>query len=159
MSTRPTVVIADGHLATRRGVREALEHGGFDVRAEAGDAERAIEASLAERPDLRALDAQMPGGGIEAAAQIAGALPGTRVVMLTAFASDGELFRALGAGASGYLLKDTDPARLPIALRGVLDGEAALPRPLVARVINEFRERSPRPAGQAERPGRRADPA
>src|SRR5205823_7134079 len=75
---------------------------------------------------------------------IARELPESAVVMLTVSRTDTDLFNALRAGASGYLLKDIDPARLPLALRGVLDGEAALPRRLVALLIEEFRERKRR---------------
>jgi DNA-binding NarL/FixJ family response regulator len=83
----------------------------------------------------------MPGNGITAARTISSVLPDTAIVMLTVSRDDTDLFEALRAGASGYLLKDTDPARLPFALRGVLDGEAALPRTLTARLICEFRGR------------------
>ena len=136
-----TVLIADDHPATRAGVRLALERGGFVVCAEVPDGPSAIEAALRERPDVCLLDINMPGNGIEATKAIVRQLPETAVVMLTVSRSDADLFDALRAGASGYLLKDTDPARLPHALRGVLDGEAALPRRLVALVIDEFRER------------------
>jgi len=136
-----TVLIADDHPATRAGVRLALERGGFVVCAEVPDGPSAIDAALRERPDVCLLDINMPGNGIEATKTIVRQLPETAVVMLTVSRSDADLFDALRAGASGYLLKDTDPARLPHALRGVLDGEAALPRRLVALVIDEFRER------------------
>jgi DNA-binding NarL/FixJ family response regulator len=86
----------------------------------------------------------MPGNGIQAAEDISHELPETAVVMLTVSRTDADLFDALRAGASGYLLKDIDPARLPIALHGVLEGEAALPRHLVALLIEEFRERQRR---------------
>ena len=66
------------------------------------------------------------------------------IVMLTASRDDRDLFDALRAGAIGYLLKDIDPDRLGVALRGVLSGEAALPRELMARVIEEFQGRSSR---------------
>jgi len=65
-------------------------------------------------------------------------------VMLTVSRDDGDLLNALRAGAVGYLLKDTDPDRLPQALRSVLDGEAALPRHLLSLVIDEFRGRARR---------------
>src|SRR5437868_14139157 len=87
------------------------------------------------------MDINMPGNGIQATREIARQLPETAIVMLTVSRADADLFDALCAGASGYLLKDMDPARLPAALRGVLEGEAALPRHLVALVIEEFRER------------------
>jgi DNA-binding NarL/FixJ family response regulator len=84
----------------------------------------------------------MPGGGgVAAAAEIARRLPETRLVMLTVSRDDDDLFDALRAGASGYLLKDIERSKLPEALRSVLDGEAQLPANLVARVLDEFRGR------------------
>jgi DNA-binding NarL/FixJ family response regulator len=112
--------------------------------AEAADGPAAVEAALSERPAIALLDVNMPGSGIKAAEKISEALPETVVVMLTVSRDDDDLFAALRAGASGYLLKDTDPGRLPFALRGVLEGEAALPRGLVARLIEEFRTRGKR---------------
>jgi RNA polymerase sigma factor (sigma-70 family) len=138
------VLLADDHPPTRAGVRGALEGQGFSVVAEVGTAGAAVETALRERPDVCLLDINMPGNGIAAAAGIAAELPDTAIVMLTVSRDDSDLFDALRAGASGYLLKDTDPERLPHALRGVLDGEAALPRTLVARVIDEFQARSRR---------------
>jgi two-component system, NarL family, nitrate/nitrite response regulator NarL len=133
------VVLADDHPPTRQAVREALESDGCVVVAEAADAVGATSAARTHRPDLCLLDIHMPGNGIVAAAEITHDLPGTPVVMLTASRDDADLFAALRAGASGYLLKDMDPTRLGIALRGVLDGEAALPRWLVLKVVEEFR--------------------
>jgi DNA-binding NarL/FixJ family response regulator len=135
------VVIADDHAPTRSGVRTSLEHGGFEIVGEAGDATAAVDIARRRRPDVCLLDIHMPGSGIAAATRITDELPDTAVVMLTVSRNDDDLFDALRAGASGYLLKDTDPARLPFALRGVLSGEAALPRTLVARLIDEFRDR------------------
>jgi DNA-binding NarL/FixJ family response regulator len=136
-----TVVLADDHPPVRAGVRGALERDGFVICAEAADGPGAVEAALRERPDIVLMDINMPGNGIAATKEIARQLPETAIVMLTVSTADADLFDALCAGARGYLLKDIDPARLPQALRGVLDGEAALPRHLVALVIDEFRER------------------
>ena len=119
----------------------ALRDGGFDVSAEVGTAQDAVAAVAEHRPDIALLDVQMPGNGIAAAEEITSKFPETAVVMLTVSRSNEHLFDALRAGAVGYLLKDTDPDRLPHALRGVLAGEAALPRTLVARLVDEFRER------------------
>ena len=141
MSAPIRIVLADDHPPTRAGVRLALEGAGFEVVAECADAKSAVAAVLQERPDACLLDIHMPGGGIAAAAEIYAALPDTAVVMLTVSREDEDLFAALRAGAAGYLLKDTDPERLPEALRGVLAGEAALPRTLTARLIEEFRRR------------------
>ena len=135
------IVLADDHATARLGVRLALEEGGFHVVAEAVDARGAVEAALEHRPDLCLLDVHMPGEGIAAAAELAEVLPDTPVVMLTVSDTSEDLFEALRAGACGYLLKDTDPQRLPVALSAVLDGEAPLPRILTARLITEFRRR------------------
>jgi DNA-binding NarL/FixJ family response regulator len=135
------VLLADDHVGLRSGTRMALEDAGFEVVAEAGDARSAVEAALREKPDICLLDIRMPGSGIEAAAEISRLLSNTAVVMLTISEDDDDLFNAIRAGAVGYLLKGTDPDRLPHALRGVLAGEAAIPRTLVRRVIEELGDR------------------
>jgi DNA-binding NarL/FixJ family response regulator len=153
------VLIADDHVVVRMGTRMALEQGGFVVCAEAADGAGAVLAARRERPDACLLDVMMPGGGIEAAAQIAAELPDTAIVMLSVSDNEDHLFDAIRAGASGYLLKDMDLNRLSAALSGVLAGEAAFPRRLMIRVIEEFSERQrrrvPLPAGgRAELTGR-----
>lgn len=148
MSHTPTVVIADDHPPIRLGVRMAMMQGGFRVLAEAGDADGAVEAVLRERPDACLLDVRMPGGGIEAAARLGQLAPDIAVVMLTVSTSADDLLAALRAGARGYLPKDMSPDRLPAALRGVLRGEAALPRTFVGRMLRELRmlpDREPAP--------------
>ena len=143
------VVVADDHPPTRAGVRGALEESGFEVVAEVGDARKAIDACVEHHPDVALLDIHMPGNGIAAAGEIGRKMPDVAIVMLTASRDDDDLFEALRAGASGYLLKDMDPDRLGVALRGVLSGEAALPRALVSRVLEEFRSRPRRRIGLA----------
>jgi len=133
------VLIADDHPSTRAGVREALEGAGSTIVAEAEDAPSAVTLALQHEPDVCLLDVHMPGGGIAAASEITTKLYGTAVVMLTVSNADTDLFAAIRAGASGYLLKDMDPDRLPSALEGILSGEAAVPRSLVARLVEEFR--------------------
>lgn len=139
-----SVLIADDHPPTRAAVRRALEDGGFSVCGEAHDAQSAIALTEEHAPDVALLDIDMPGNGIAAAVEINQSMPQTVIVMLTVSRDDNDLFDALRAGASGYLLKGTDPQRLPLALQGVLDGEAALPRALVAKLIDEFRDREDR---------------
>jgi DNA-binding NarL/FixJ family response regulator len=136
--TAPRVLLADDHPLIRGGVRRVLEAGGFSVCAEVADGPAALKTALDLRPDVCLLDIHMPGGGIAAAAAISERLPEAAVVMLTVSRDDGDLFAALRAGASGYLLKDMDPDRLPAALRAILEGEAVLPRSLVARMVDEF---------------------
>jgi DNA-binding NarL/FixJ family response regulator len=146
------VLIADDHPPTRAGVRLSLESSGrFEVCGEASAAAPAVEAAALLRPDVALLDIHMPGSGINAAREIAVACPEAAVVMLTVSRDDADLFAALRAGARGYLLKDIDPDRLANALEGVMNGEAALPRGLVARLIDEFRDRE-------QRRGRREGP-
>ena len=143
-SGRPRVLIADDDVSTRVGVRLALEDGGFVVSAEEDTGPGAVAAALRDPPDVCLVEVNVPGGGVEAVAAIRARLAGTRVVMLSASSEDEDLFDALQAGASGYLLKGMNPARLGPTLVGVLRGEAALPRELTARLIREFRARARR---------------
>jgi DNA-binding NarL/FixJ family response regulator len=139
------ILLADDHAPTRTDIRQILEDDGrFTVVAEVHDAAAAVEASVRERPDVCLLDIHMPGTGIAAAWEISGRLPQTKIVMLTVSREDEHLFASLRAGASGYLLKDMNAARLPHALSDVLEGKAALPGELAARLVSEFRDRSPR---------------
>lgn len=138
------IVMADDHAHIRARIRQALEEGGCEVCAEGASASEALRLALEHRPDVVLLDIHMPGNGIQAAVQISRALPQTAIVMLTQSMEDDDLFDSLRAGASGYLLKDTDPADLPGALRGVLAGEAAMPARLVTRILDEFRAPSRR---------------
>ena len=139
------VLIADDHTPTRADVRAALEADGrFEICAEASDASEAVEAAVRERPHICLLDIHMPGSGVAAAWEITARLPETKVVMLTVSQDADDLFAALRTGAAGYLLKDMDPERLPHALHDVVQGEAAMPRTLVARVLGEFQDRSAR---------------
>ena len=139
------VLLADDHVPTRDDMRRALEADArYVVCAEAGDAAGAIEAAVQEAPDVCILDVRMPGGGVAAAWEISARLPQTKIVMLTVSRDDNDLLASLRAGASGYLLKDIDPRELPNTLGDVLNGEAVLTPELVARVIDEFRDRGPR---------------
>jgi DNA-binding NarL/FixJ family response regulator len=144
MTSAPRVLIADDHPPTRAGVRMALERDGIEVCAEAANASDAVEAALRERPDLCLMDVRMPGGGTSATSMITSRLPGVMVLMLTVSRDDEDLLESLRRGAVGYLLKDMDPSALPRAIRAVLAGEAALPRGLAGRLIQEFR-RDPGP--------------
>ena len=141
---RVRVLVADDHAPTRAGVRASLDGEGFEVVGEASNGRAAVELAMSLEPDVCLLDIHMPGGGIAAADEISRALPNCAVVMLTYSRDDDDLFDSLRAGARGYLLKDMDPDRIGPALHGVLSGEAALPRSLVAKVLDEFQGRSRR---------------
>jgi DNA-binding NarL/FixJ family response regulator len=133
------VLVADHDAASRAGVQLSFDGHGFGVCAEADSADGAVEAARRELPDVCLIEADLPGGGVMAAERVLAAVPQTVVVMLSAAVDDERLFAAIRAGARGYLLKDMDPERLPMALRGVLGGEAALPRALMGRILEEVR--------------------
>jgi len=120
-----------------------LQRNGFEVCAEAADANAALRAALRERPELCLVDANLPGG-IRAVGRISSRVPETEVVVLTDAAEENELLEALRAGASGYLQKNVDPQALARALHAALRGEAAFPRALLGPVIEEFRARHDR---------------
>jgi DNA-binding NarL/FixJ family response regulator len=144
VTTPPRVLIADDHAPTRAGVRMALERDGIEVCAEVTNAADAVEAALRERPDLCLLDVHMPGGGPSAASKITSSLPNTLVLMLTVSRDNADVLESLQRGAIGYLVKDMNPASLPVAIRAALRGEGVIPRALAAGLIEEFQHR---PAG------------
>jgi DNA-binding NarL/FixJ family response regulator len=144
LTTPMTVLVADDHAPTRAGVRSSLEADGFVVCAEASDARGAVEASVRERPDVCLLDIRMPGSGIAAAASISAKVPETAIMMLTVSHDETDFVDALRVRAAGYLLKDTDPRLLPQLLRAVVAGEGVLSPGLIAKLIEEFRERGRR---------------
>ena len=135
------VLLADDQAPARAGIKRAIEPHGLRVVAQASNTQEALRMAAAQRPDIGVLAVDLPGGGIEAARMIKQSLPGTKIVMMTSAPRDEDLFAALRAGADGYLLMSTSAERLPYAIRGVANGEAALPRTMTARLILEFRER------------------
>jgi DNA-binding NarL/FixJ family response regulator len=149
------VLLADPHAPARAGVRRALARQEFEIVGEALDAESCIELAGRLRPDVCMVEVCLPGGGVRAARRLAETAPETAVVMLTASDSEDDFFDAMRAGAAGYLLKGTDPARLPHALRGVVLGESAIPRTLLPRLLEQFRGQSGRRASLARTRGPR----
>jgi DNA-binding NarL/FixJ family response regulator len=143
-TTELTVLLADDQVAARAGIKGALEPHGIRVVAEAAHAGEAVRMVATWRPDICVLSVELPGGGIEAARLIKESLPATKIVMMASAAREEDMFRALRAGADGYLLMSTPASRLPHAIIGVAHGEAALPRAMTARLILEFRERGTR---------------
>ena len=133
------IVMADDHARVRSVLRSALESGGCRICGEGASAEEAVQLAIECQPDVVLLDIHMPGNGIQAAREISERLPQTAIVMLTSSREDEDLFDAVRAGATGYLLKDSDARQLPELLRRVLAGEAAMPPQLMARVLDEFR--------------------
>jgi DNA-binding NarL/FixJ family response regulator len=137
-----SVLLVDDQALVRAGFRALLEaEDGITVAGEAADGEQAIELARRLRPDVVLMDIRMPRlDGIEATARITAdpALAATRVVVLTTFELDEYVFGALRAGASGFLLKDVEPAELVTAVRVVAGGEALLAPRITRRLIEAF---------------------
>lgn len=139
------VVLADDQALVRAGFRVLLEtEDGFEVCAEAGDGEQAVAAAAEHKPDIVVMDIRMPGvDGLEATRRITAdpELAGVKVLVLTTFDVDEYVYEALRAGASGFLLKDTEPVELLRALKVVAAGEALLAPTVTRRLIAEFVDR------------------
>jgi DNA-binding NarL/FixJ family response regulator len=139
------VLLADDQSLVRAGLRVLLEgEEDIEVAGEAGDGEEAVALALAGPVDVILMDLQMPGmGGLEATRLLVAdeRLPEVKVVILTTFETDENIFETLRAGASGFLLKDSDPAELLKAIRVVADGEALLAPSVTRRLIADVLSR------------------
>ena len=145
------VVVADDEALIRLGLRVLLEtEDDLALAGEAGDGRATVELVRRTRPDVVLLDVRMPGmDGLQALRAIAAApeLAGIRVIMLTTFELDEYVFEALRDGASGFLIKNTEPAELLHAVRVVAAGGSLLSPTVTRRVIGEFvARRARRPA-------------
>lgn len=136
------VAIADDQALVRMGLRVLLDDAeDLELVAEADDGDGALAAIRRTRPDVALLDIRMPGkDGLAVLAEITAdpALAATRVVMLTTFSLDEYVFTALSSGASGFLVKDAEPAELLRAIRVVAEGGSLLSPAVTRRVIEEF---------------------
>jgi DNA-binding NarL/FixJ family response regulator len=139
--TQTRVAIADGHLLVRGAVTALLDaEDDVTVAGVAGDSEEALAVTLRERPDVVLVDLELPGAdGLETTRRILAdpALEDVRVIVLSPTDDDDTLFGALRAGASGFLLRNTEPAELLEAVRAVARGDALLSRGVTRRLIAE----------------------
>jgi DNA-binding NarL/FixJ family response regulator len=139
-----SVVLVDDQQLVRDGLRLILELAGIDVVGEAGDGAEGARLVLELRPDVVLMDLRMPHvDGIEATRRIVAAGSPTRVLVLTTFEGEELTFRALQAGATGYLLKDAGGARLVSAVEAVAAGERPLAPEVVARLVASYVDRPP----------------
>jgi DNA-binding NarL/FixJ family response regulator len=139
--TEPRILVADADEPTRVGLRAALIKGGLDIVGEARDAQEALDLAGQTEPELCVLSSTLPGGVLGLMRTLAGRHPGTRLVLLAERPNAEELLAAVLAGAAGYLGRDISPGRLPSVLRGVLEGEVALPRRYTEHLLEELRGR------------------
>jgi DNA-binding NarL/FixJ family response regulator len=150
------VLLADDQGLVRAGFRALLDaEPGIEVAGEARDGREAVELTRSLKPDVVLMDIRMPElDGLAATREIAAdrGLAGVRIVILTTFEIDDYVFEALRAGASGFLVKDTEPVDLIAAVRLVAGGEALLSPSVTRRVIEEFavRAKEPPPSGDLD---------
>ncbi len=151
MPSGPTrVMIVDDHAFVRQAIRQALTTRDVEVVAEAASAEEALELAPQIRPDVLLLDIDLPGvSGLRLLRDLAPRLPETRIVMLTVSTAQADMVAALRLGAAGYLTKDIDGEALLRAVRGVSDGEFAMPRRLVGQAIRELVSRGAADSGES----------
>jgi len=143
------VLLADDQALVRAGFRALLDaQEGMEVVGEAADGEQAVALTVDLRPDVVLMDIRMPVlDGLAATRRIAAddRLPGVRVIILTTFELDEYVFEALRVGASGFLVKDTEPVELIRGLRVVAAGDALLSPSVTRRLIAEYATRAKEP--------------
>jgi DNA-binding NarL/FixJ family response regulator len=148
---RLRLVLADDQAMFREGLRLILgQQADFEIVGEAGDGHAALESARRLAPDVVLMDLRMPNlGGVEATRRIRAEVPSARVIVLTTFEEDDEVFSALRAGAAGFLLKDSPSESLCEAIRLAARGETWLQPSVAAKLVAEFgRMAQPSPAPQ-----------
>jgi DNA-binding NarL/FixJ family response regulator len=136
------VLLVDDHPVVREGLHGMLSADpGTEVVGEAASGEEAVALARACRPDVVLMDLRMPGGdGVEAIRRITAELPSIRIMVLTTYDTDADILRAVEAGASGYLLKDTPRAVLADAIRATARGETVLAPQVARRLVTRARQ-------------------
>lgn len=142
MSERVRILIADDHAIVREGLRALLAtEPDLELVAEACDGMEAVELARSFQPDVILLDMMMPRkDGLGAITEIIGENPNARILVLTSFAEDEKVFPAIKAGALGYLLKDSSPQELLLAIQNVYRGEASLHPTIARKLMRELKQ-------------------
>lgn len=142
-SKKIKILVCDDHATVRAGLRLILEQEKeFQIVGEAENAEQAVTQVISLQPDLVIMDISMPGmGGLKAITAIGAAAPRTKVLILTVHADEAYFFRALEAGAAGYVLKGASVSELLAALRLAIHGGVPIPRTLGPRLLRDYLER------------------
>jgi len=135
----PRVLVACGDSPTRNGIRLALEEQGITVCGGVATAAELLEAVSRLEPHFCFVDVELPGGGLTAIAELRAWRAQPAVVLLAAQVNEDDFLKAMRVGAHGYLPKSISPERLPAVVRAVLLGEPAIPRSLVAVLMNRLR--------------------
>jgi two-component system NarL family response regulator len=135
------LMLVDDHPAFRTGMAALIEHEPvLQVVAEAGDGAQALELYRVHQPDIVLMDLRLPGiGGVEATLAIRKEFPNARVIVLTTFDTDEDIYRAIQSGAKSYLLKDTPNVELARTIRAVFAGEQVLPPKVANRLASRLR--------------------
>ncbi len=134
------VLVVDDHPVVREGIAALLGRADdMEVVAEAGSGQEAIALFQRYRPDVLLLDLRMPGmDGVAVIAQIRQETPDARIIVLTAYESEEDIYRGLQAGARGYLLKDTASEELLEAIRAVYKGQTRIPSNVAAKLAQRI---------------------
>ncbi len=142
MMTDIKVLLVDDHPVVRAGMEGILSaHDGFDVVGEAENGKIAVELAQTLKPDVILMDLRMPGGdGVTAIKEITAIKDSPYILVLTTFDSDRDIVRAIEAGATGYLLKDTPRDELFAAIRKAAKGETVLAPAVAARLMGHMRK-------------------
>jgi DNA-binding NarL/FixJ family response regulator len=139
------ILLVDDHPVVRHGLRGMLDaEPDLTVVGEASSGPSGVQLAETERPDIVLMDLRMPGGdGVSATESMLSKVPGVRIVVLTTYEADRDILRAIEAGASGYLLKDTSPSELAGAVRAAARGETVLAPSVASTLVRQVRKPAP----------------
>jgi len=148
------VLVVDDHALFRRGLEMVLEQEpDIEVVGEAGDGGQAVQKAIETAPDIVLMDVRMPrGSGIEACRAIKDAVPSAKIIMLTISDEEADLYEAIKAGATGYLLKEISIEEVASAIRAVQNGQSLISPSMASKLLTEFATMVKRTDSKAQLP-------